>query len=212
MLLRCAVACGKEFSPMGMNKPRYEWSKKKDSRKGATTQRLGAKRLSFCSFLQQYNYGWQAEKLDDTPFYRKHFQSFADSKSVDIVSFKPDGEDLWLLEVKDYRINPRTKNLDLFKEVAIKVRDTLALLYLAKSKPEISIHRFASEAVGKTTIRVVLHMEQPANPSRLYPLIVERGNVRIKLQQTLLVVDPRALFCEMSAIPPDCHWQVTPNP
>ena len=157
-------------------------------------------------------YGWQAEKLDDTAFYRKHFQSFADSKSVDMAAFKLDGDELWLLEVKDYRLDRRTKTLDLFKEVALKVRDTLALLYLAKGKPQISIHRFASEAVGKATIRVVLHMEQPANPSRLYPLIVERGNVRIKLQQTVRVVDPRALFCEMSAMPPDCHWQVIPKP
>ncbi len=151
---------------------------------------------------------WQVEKLDDTPFYRKHFQGFADSKSVDIVSFKPDGEELWLLEVKDYRINPRTKTLDLFLEIALKVRDTLALLYLAKSKPEISIYGFAGEAVAKTTIRVVLHLEQPANPSRLYPLIVDRDNARIKLAQTVRVVDPHALFCEMSAMPPNCQWQV----
>ena len=156
--------------------------------------------------------GWRAEKLDDTAFYRMRFQSFADSKSVDMAAFRLDGDELWLLEVKDYRIDRRTKTLDLFKEVAIKVRDTLALLYLAKGKPEISIHGFASEAVGKTTIRVVLHMEQPANPSKLYPIIVARGHVRLKLAQTVRVVDPRALFCEMSAMPPDCHWQVTPKP
>ena len=170
-------------------------------------RRITEKKLEFI-----FPDGWQAEKLDDTAFYRDHFQGFADSKSVDIVSFKPDGEELWLLEVKDYRISRRTKPLELFREIALKVRDTLALLYLAKGKPEISIHGFASEAVGKTTIRVVLHMEQPANPSKLYPIIVARGHVRLKLAQTVRVVDPRALFCEMSAIPPDCHWQVTPNP
>jgi len=156
--------------------------------------------------------GWQAEKLDDTGFYRKHFQSFADSKSVDIAAFSPSSDELWLIEAKDYRINRRDKPLDLFREIAIKVRDTLAFLYLAKGKPEIALHRFAQEAVSKLTIRVALHLEQPAKPSKLYPPIVERGHARLKLAQTVRVVDPRAQFCEMSAMPPTCPWQVISKP
>lgn len=130
---------------------------------------------------------WQAEKFDDTGFYRKHFQGFADSKSVDVVAFSADGDELWLIEVKDYRVNRRDKSLDLFREIAIKVRDTLACLYLARGKPEITLYGFAQQAAAKTKIRVALHLEQPAKPSKLYPPIVERGNAYLKLAQTMRV-------------------------
>ena len=154
--------------------------------------------------------GWQALKLDETEFYRKHFQNFAASKCVDIASFQAIGCELWLIEVKDYRINRRTKTLDLFDELALKVRDSLALLFLAKSKPEISSFNFAQKAADKPKIRVVLHLEQTAKPSKLYPHIVERDNARRKLAQTVRVVDPHPLFCEMSAMPHDCPWVVEP--
>jgi hypothetical protein len=55
---------------------------------------------------------WRAEKYDDTPFYSKHFKGFADSKCVDIVAFSSKGDSLWLIEVKDYREHPRTKQMD----------------------------------------------------------------------------------------------------
>ncbi|MEI7868637.1 MAG: hypothetical protein WCI11_12150 [Candidatus Methylumidiphilus sp.] len=155
---------------------------------------------------------WQAIKLDDTGFYRKHFQNFADSKSMDIASFQNEGDELWLLEIKDYRMDRRTKTSDIFKEVAIKVRDTLALLYLAKGKSETAIHSFAQKAVAKSKIRIVLHLEQPAKHSKLYPAIVERNNAQMKLTQTVRVVDPHPLFCELSAMPATCCWQVIPKP
>ena len=151
---------------------------------------------------------WLAEKMDDSPFYRKHFQSFADNKCVDIASFQANGGELWLIEVKDYRINRHTKTLDLFDELALKVRDSLALLFLAKSKPEVSSFNFAQKAADKPKIRVVLHLEQTAKPSKLYPHIVERDNARRKLAQTVRVVDPHPLFCEMSAMPRNCPWVV----
>ena len=154
--------------------------------------------------------GWKALKLDGTEFYRKHFQNFADSKCVDIASFQANGGELWLIEVKDYRINRRTKTLDLFDELALKVRDSLALLFLAKCKPEINSFNFVHIAADKPKIRVVLHLEQTAKPSKLYPHIVERDNARRKLAQTVRVVDPHPLFCEMSAMPHDCPWVVEP--
>lgn len=156
--------------------------------------------------------GWQAEKLDDSGFYRKHFQSFADSKSVDVAVIPPGQAELWLVEVKDYRTHPRSKMLDVFQEIATKVRDSLALLYLAKSKPESALHGFAQMAAATLKIRVALHLEQPAKPSKLYPPVVQRNNAQLKLAQAVRVVDPHPLFCEMSSMPPSCPWAVMPMP
>ena len=48
--------------------------------------------------------GWDAIKYDDSAHYRRHFQSFAGgSKAVDFVAFGGTSDELWLIQVKDYR-------------------------------------------------------------------------------------------------------------
>ena len=49
---------------------------------------------------------------------------------MDILAQDP-AATLWLLEIKDYRRSPRTKAIGLADEVALKVRDSLALLVAA---------------------------------------------------------------------------------
>jgi hypothetical protein len=151
--------------------------------------------------------GWRAEKYDETSYYRDHFQKFASSKCVDIVAFNPKGHELWLIEVKDYRCHPRSKESDIFVEVAQKVRDTLANLYLAQRKPEIDICNFAKRASRQSNIRVALHIEQVKNPSRLHRRIV--SNDLINFRNTLRVADNHPWLCEMDSMPPGCQWQVT---
>lgn len=160
---------------------------------------------------------WHAIPYDVSgSFYRKHFQKFANAdkngnKAVDIVALAPNDENLWLIEVKDYRDKRREKKLDIFAEVAIKVRDTLACLYLAQRKPECNLYDFARQAAIKSKIRVVLHLEQTQNPSHGNPLIVQRDNARRKLKQAVSLADPHPWFCEMNKMPPDCPWQVIPK-
>lgn len=151
---------------------------------------------------------WLVEKYDDTEFYRKDFQRLQGTKCVDIVAFAPHAESLWLIEARDYRFYPRSKTIDLFTEVAHKVRDTLASLYVAQKRTGTSIHRFAELAGQKPILRVALHIEQPDIPTEDLPLVVDRSNGRLKLQKTLRVVDPDAWLCEINAMPPDCPWQV----
>ncbi len=151
---------------------------------------------------------WQAVKYDETSFYQKHFQKLGESRCVDIVAFEMDDQ-LWLLEVKDYRQHKRAKTEDLFLEIARKVRDTLANLYLAQGHEEADCYAFAQLASRKQTIRVVLHLEQPQNLSKLYPPIVSRTNAQIKLRQQVRVADPHALFCDHRNMPPKCQWTVT---
>jgi hypothetical protein len=153
---------------------------------------------------------WQALKYDETSFYKKHVQQLGESRCVDIVAFEAAANDqLWLLEVKDYRQKRRSKTEDLFLEIARKVRDTLANLYLAQRHEEADCHDFARLANRKQTIRVVLHLEQTNIPSKLYPPVVSRINAQIKLRQTVRVADPRALFCEIAKMPAQCQWTVT---
>lgn len=163
---------------------------------------------------------WQVINYDNpkdkNTFYNKHFKKFAEiqgeegNKAMDIVAFAPKGESLWLIEVKDYRVNRREKG-DIFIEVARKVRDTLAGLRLAQRNPGNDIYEFAKQAATKSEIRVVLHLEQPEKPSKTYPLIVQRANARQKLRQAVHLADPHPWFCEMSKMPLDCPWQVIPK-
>jgi hypothetical protein len=153
---------------------------------------------------------WQALKYDETSFYKKHFQKLAESRCVDIVAFDASTDDqLWLLEVKDYRRLRRKKTEDIFVEIAKKVRDTLANLYLAQRHEEADCFDFAQLAGQKQSIRVVLHLEQQRLPSKLYPEVVARTNAQIKLRQAVRVADPHALFCEMAKMPVQCRWTVT---
>jgi hypothetical protein len=45
--------------------------------------------------------GFVVQKLDDTTFYKKHFQSFAQgSKAVDFLAFDPKKSELWFSRSK----------------------------------------------------------------------------------------------------------------
>ena len=86
-------------------------------------------------------------KYDETHFYRKHFQHCAASKCVDLVAFNTDtNEPLWLIEIKDYRAQRRTKTQDLCDELAQKVRDTLANLFLVQRKEGKSVLCYISNS------------------------------------------------------------------
>lgn len=70
-------------------------------------------------------------RYDDWSFYRNQFNKCCEgTKAIDFV-FVEDGV-TWLIEVKDYRTQRRTKAINLASEVAIKVRDTLAGLAAAQ--------------------------------------------------------------------------------
>ena len=159
-----------------------------------------------------FSASWQALKYDETSFYRRHFQKLGDSRCVDIVAFDSGADtQLWLLEIKDYRINPRSKPEDLFLELARKVRDTLANLYLAERREEVDCYDFAQLASTKKNIRIVLHLEQSKYRSKFSQPILERDDAQIKLRQNkqIRVVDPHALICEISDMPPQSKWRVT---
>ena len=153
--------------------------------------------------------GWCASKYDGWPFYREHLESaFGGAKGVDIVAWEPTGT-LWLIEVKDLRRHRRTKPLELEAEVAFKVRDSLAgLLAAATWHAEHANQLDARAHVRARKLRVVLHLEQPALHSKLFPRAYDPAKVQQRLKQLVKAVDahPTVVDVATSARLP---WTVT---
>ena len=148
------------------------------------------------------------DKYDDWSFYRNQFNSaFGGTKAVDLIYIA--GSTTWLIEVKDYRVDRRTKAIDLCEEVAIKVRDTLAGLVAAQSNASQATEKdFAKKAIRARSIRVVLHLEQPRNPSKLFPSVIAPANAVLKLRQQLRGVDAHPKVVSQHSLQPDMNWTV----
>ena len=149
---------------------------------------------------------WISQQYDDAKsFYRQHYKQFADSKSVDIVAFDTETQSLWLIEVKDYRAFPK-RDRAIMDTIAIKVRDTLACLFVERLKDADSL---AARAARLQRIRVVFHLEQPVKPSKLYPQVIDWANGQLKLKQVVRVIDPHPILCNMQQMPHQCSWSVS---
>lgn len=142
---------------------------------------------------------WTVSKYDDWSFYRNQFsRMWPGIKSLDLLAVDADST-AWLVEVKDYRRHPRTKPSDLGEEVAHKVFDTLAAMLPARTNANDTLERSIARAVTRANkLRVVLHLEQPAKHSKLFPRAIEPANVLLKLKQLLKPVDAHPLVAEMS--------------
>ena len=144
--------------------------------------------------------GFVVQKLDDTTFYKKHFQSFAQgSKAVDFLAFDPKESELWLIEVKDYRAHERIKTITVYDEIAQKVFSSLACLLAMRANAVIQGEQnFAELATKQIRLKIVLHLEQPEKPSTLFPRVVDPANIRTKLRQKVRAVDNKAEFSSIA--------------
>lgn len=85
--------------------------------------------------------GWEVIKYDDSKFYRNHLCKLAGTKSVDFIASQRK-KTLLFIEVKNFRMHDTTVNKrerasgaeNLYTEVALKFRDTVAGLALAYKK------------------------------------------------------------------------------
>lgn len=142
---------------------------------------------------------WPVCRAGETSFYTRHFQSFCGGcKEMDFLTYDPQRLILWLIEVKDYRVPQRTKQEDLADEIAEKTRDMLAMLPVVAGVRDCGISQPGSMQVGDfwnhvrgaRNIRVVLHCELPAAPSKLFPGVKDAANLQTKLSQKLRCVEP----------------------
>ena len=155
--------------------------------------------------------GWQSSKFDDWSFYRNQFSKVGDahvpcsycqkenaagSKAIDILAI--DGNACcWVIEIKDFRLHRREKVVDLADEVALKVRDSLAVLTVARiNANDANEKAMASDALKCSKLRVVLHLEQPVHPG-LHRNPINPANVLQRLKQLIKAIDPHPLVIDM---------------
>lgn len=152
--------------------------------------------------------GVEASQYDDWVFYRSQFNAVCGgTKAVDFVCL--DGDQLWLIEVKDYRRHRSTKLIELGDEIASKVRDTLAGLVAASCNAnEAEERRLAGHAVSRSRLRVVLHLEQPRYPSRLFPRAVDPDDILLKLKQRLKAIDSHPKVVNQYTLTAEMPWAV----
>lgn len=118
---------------------------------------------------------------------------------MDFLAYDPFTSVLWMIEVKDYRAQQRTKPIELIDEIALKVRDSLALLRVAPVRDmavgdgHLQARAFALASSQATNIRVVLHCEIPQQPSRLFPGVKDSANLQHKMNTRLRQIDPHSL-------------------
>lgn len=151
---------------------------------------------------------WHVAKYDDWAFYRNQFCGMHDGiKGVDAVAF--DGkETLWLIEVKDFRQEGRTKPIPLHEEVWKKVYDTLAGLFAAKCNAVDEEQAFAKQAAKACTIKVVLHMEAPPSGSRLFSAQLSVPDAVQSLKRKIKAIDPHPLVVNKRSSHPSLQWSV----
>lgn len=142
-----------------------------------------------------------AEKYDDWSHYRNQYVSACGgSKAVDFLVVQ--GSSVWLIEVKDFRLHKRTKAIELTDEIARKVQDTLSGLvsarFLATDEREL---KSSHMALNCKKVRVGFHLEQPSQPSRLFPLSVDPANIKMKLKQVLRFIDPHPEVFDRRSFP-----------
>ncbi len=158
-----------------------------------------------------FNDNWQVIKYDDSSFHTKYFQSFAGgSKAVDFIAFH--NQELWLIEVKDYRVYARTKTIDLYVEIAGKVRATLAGLLAVNSRNHPSGDGETKSIIKSAfqrpySLRVAFHLEGSITHKSIHK--PDPKNDRDALRRHLRPIDPHALVGDMTYFNARGLWIVT---
>lgn len=138
---------------------------------------------------------WLVTKLDDWPFYRKHFGSMWDGiKAVDLGVIYD--KTLLLIEAKDYRHQQQPSSAELMQRVGEKVFGSLACLMAAQHNASDRDHqKFAIKACRCEAVEVVFHLEQIALPKRqlaTFPRKRSRRTQQELLRQLIQPIDRRA--------------------
>jgi hypothetical protein len=140
----------------------------------------------------------KTSQYDQWTHYRQQFnKAFGGAKAVDFIHVETGDKTAWLIEVKDYRVHPRTKLIDLPNEIAEKIRDTLAGLVSAQCQAnDAGEKNMARDFLRCRKLRVVLHLEQPKKPSRLRPQAIDPSQVQQKLKGLVKAIDAHPLVID----------------
>ncbi len=160
-------------------------------------------------FTYQFPANWTAAKYDEDRFYTKQFQKVGlveggnkGVKAVDVLAFGA-GPELWLIEQKDYTGGGAQITAgQLLHAASAKVVGTLACLVTARCKcqPGSASQVLAVNALEKTKIRCVLHVEQPQKPSKLFPQVIDPKTARDVWRRALGPIDAHAEFGDQTVL------------
>ena len=149
--------------------------------------------ISVDGLLFDFDDDWKITKYDDWKFYKNFCSVGNGMKAVDLLAISPESH-LYLIEVKDYRFHRRQKSAEINDEMCLKVVDTLAGLLPAKLNSDIPAEQiFATAALACNKIRVVLHLEQATEGSRLSPRRFRSEDIADKMRKQLRTIDRRAV-------------------
>jgi len=139
----------------------------------------------------EFNDDWLVTKYDEWSYYRNQFIKISDgTKAVDLLAISPD-HTLWLIEVKNYRRAPRTKEMPIREEILKKVCDTLAAILPAQcNASDDDEYNYAKEAVKARKIRIILYWEQSKHISKLFPQKLSLPDIQNQLKIRLKPIDP----------------------
>jgi hypothetical protein len=153
--------------------------------------------------------GWLITKYDDWQFYRRQFGRMRNGiKAIDLLVCAPN-RIVYLVEVRDHRAHIRTKPSELSDEIMAKVFDTLAAMLPAKINGRDGNERaVAARVLSANSLKVILHLEQPVQDSKLFRRAIDPADVQMKLRQRLKPIDPHPKVCEMGRMY-DLSWSVT---
>ena len=149
-------------------------------------------------------------KYDNTAYYRNQFQNrcYHDNKAVDIIVYNT--ENIWLIEIKDFRIHGRSKEQRLEDELSQKVRDTLAGLFGANYYPhsDDDEKEFFKNIKRTKNLYFVLHIEQPSKSNNKMS-IYDPKDLKDKLRNTLKAIHPTILILNKNSTGSyDIPWSV----
>lgn len=128
------------------------------------------------------------ERYENWGHYIDKFQNACGgSKAVDFVVVQ--GQNLWLIEVKNYRQSDETERPELeklSKKIALKVKHTLAgLAHAALIAEDHHEKNSARRALACSSMQIVFHIEQPDYVTKLYPQIIDESNIFLSLKQAM---------------------------
>lgn len=141
----------------------------------------GVQTIDVDGILFAFSEGWDVEKFDDWPQFRKLSGKYA-IQGCDIVAF--DGDVLWLLEVKDYTYPGAKLPANLPVIVGKKGAGTLAVLHaLAKHEHPSAQQVFASRCLRAKQINIALHIELKDGGEKLKYINSSLSNLRQEIRR-----------------------------
>lgn len=160
----------------------------------------------------EFNFDFDAIKLDDTEYYLKNFQKVQNNlKVIDILAI--DNRKNYFIEIKDYTY-PDTKSIkqiELIEAIVRKVVCSLSLLYpMSYRALETNEQTIAKKFFDKKNLTVVLHIETPPLTTRLEQSKWDLSQLQMKLKGKLKNITESVKVVSKNNLK-NLPWSVTKN-